>query len=62
MGKYKRYRFPSWLRTCICIIERALLPIIVFQTVRTILFPTSLDVFILGVLVGCLLVFHLEII
>ena len=62
MGGYRRYRFPSWVRKCIFILERALLPIIVFQTIRTILFPTSLDVFVLGVLVGILIVFHLELI
>ncbi len=62
MGRHRRYRYPSWARKCIFILERALLPIIIFQTVRTILFTTSLDVFILGILVGILIVFHLDII
>ncbi|MGP4108414.1 hypothetical protein [Virgibacillus sp. L01] len=60
MARYYRYRLPPWARNCIIVIERVTLPILIFQLIRTMLFPTSFDVFLLGVLVGIFIAFYLE--
>ncbi|MFB4166619.1 hypothetical protein [Virgibacillus sp. JSM 102003] len=60
MARYYRYRLPPWARNCIIVIERVTLPILIFQLIRTMLFPTSFDVFLLGVLVGVFIAFYLE--
>ncbi|TFJ93979.1 hypothetical protein [Lentibacillus salicampi] len=60
MARYYRYRLPPWARNCIIIIEKVTMPILIFQLVRTLLFPTSLDVFLLGALTGLFIAFYLE--
>ncbi|HLS10165.1 hypothetical protein [Lentibacillus sp.] len=60
MARYYRYRLPPWARKCIIVIEKVTLPILIFQLIRTLLFPTSLDVFLLGALVGLFIAFYLE--
>ncbi|CDQ39427.1 MULTISPECIES: hypothetical protein [Virgibacillus] len=60
MARYYRYRLPPWARTCIIVIERVTLPILVFQLIRTLFFPTTFDVFLLGLLVGLFIAFYLE--
>lgn len=60
MGRYYRYRLPPWARHCIIVIERVTLPILIFQLLRTLFFPTTLDVFLLGLIVGLFVAFYLE--
>lgn len=60
MGKFYRYRLPPWARHCIIVIEKVTLPILVFQILRTLFFPTTLDVFLLGLLVGLYVAFYLD--
>ncbi|ALX48215.1 hypothetical protein [Lentibacillus amyloliquefaciens] len=60
MSRYYRYRLPPWAKKCIIIIEKVTLPILIFQLIRTLLFPTSLDVFLLGILAGLFIAFYLE--
>ncbi|MGM8214253.1 hypothetical protein ACLIA0_01645 [Bacillaceae bacterium W0354] len=60
MARYYRYRLPPWMRQCIFIIEKVTLPIMVFQLIRTLLFPSTLDVFLSGILVGLFIAFYLE--
>ncbi|MFD0952424.1 hypothetical protein [Virgibacillus natechei] len=60
MARYYRFRLPPWARTCIIVIEQATLPILIFQLIRTMIFPTSLDVFLLGVLVTLFIAFYLK--
>ncbi|MFD1039533.1 hypothetical protein ACFQ3N_14175 [Virgibacillus byunsanensis] len=60
MARYYRYRLPPWARNCIIVVERVTLPILIFQLIRTLLFPSSLDVFLLGILVGIFIAFYLE--
>jgi len=38
MGKYYRYRLPNVLCKCISLIERAIIPLLIFQLIRTIIF------------------------
>lgn len=60
MRKYYRYRLPHWARHCIFVIEKVTLPIMIFQLLRTLFFPTSFDVFLSGLLVGVFIAFYLE--
>ncbi|WP_077327242.1 hypothetical protein [Virgibacillus siamensis] len=60
MSRYYRYKLPSWCRKCIIVCERVTLPLLIFQLIRTLLFPTSLDVFLLGIFVGIFIAFYLE--
>lgn len=60
MGQFYRYRLPPWARKCIIVIESVTLPILIFQLLRTLFFPSTLDVFILGLLTGLFIAFYLE--
>ncbi|MCT2537935.1 hypothetical protein NC661_02120 [Aquibacillus koreensis] len=60
MARYYRYRLPPWLRYWLLVIERCLLPIVIFQGLRTIFFPTTFDVLLLGIFIGLYLAFFLE--
>ncbi|WP_407272747.1 hypothetical protein [Radiobacillus sp. PE A8.2] len=60
MARFYRYRLPPWCRTWLLIIERALLPILIFQLCRTLFFPTTFDVLLLGFLVGLFTAFYLQ--
>ena len=60
MGKHHRYRLPSWLNRCICILERAILPILIFQLIRTLFFTTTLDLILLGFFTGIFIAFYLR--
>ncbi|MEN1968321.1 hypothetical protein WMZ97_09640 [Lentibacillus sp. N15] len=60
MARYYRYKLPPWARNCLFICEKCTLPILIFQLVRTLFFPTTLDVFLLGALVGIFLAFYLK--
>ncbi|HEX6592986.1 MAG TPA: hypothetical protein VF095_00150 [Bacillota bacterium] len=60
MARYYRYRLPPWARKCIVVIEKVTLPILIFQLVRTLFFPSTLDVLLTGILVGLFLAFYLE--
>ena len=60
MGKFYRYRLPPWMRQCIIVIEKVTLPILIFQVIRTIFFPTTLDVLLLGMLIGIFIAFYLD--
>ncbi|KGP90914.1 membrane protein [Pontibacillus chungwhensis BH030062] len=60
MARFYRYKLPPWCRQWLIIIERCVLPIACFQLVRTLFFPTTFDVFLLGILIGLYFAFHLE--
>ncbi|WP_245831921.1 hypothetical protein [Oceanobacillus senegalensis] len=60
MGRYYRYKLPPWARKCIFILEKVTLPILLFQLIRTIFFPTTFDLILLGILVGLLIAFYLK--
>ncbi|MBA2173431.1 hypothetical protein H0266_00810 [Halobacillus locisalis] len=57
MSRFYRYRLPSWCRTWLIVIETSLLPILVFQALRTIFWPTTFDIFLLGLVIGLFLAF-----
>ncbi|WP_027963566.1 hypothetical protein [Halalkalibacillus halophilus] len=60
MAQYYRYRLPPWARKCIFTIEKCVLPIMIFQLIRTLIFPSTIDVFLSGLLVGLFVAFYLE--
>ena len=60
MGRFYRYRLPPWARKCLYVIEKAVLPILIYQAFRTLLFPTTLDVLLLGLLTLLFFAFYLE--
>ncbi|GAB2560699.1 hypothetical protein [Gracilibacillus alcaliphilus] len=60
MARFYRYRLPPWAREWIFICERCILPIVIFQAVRTLLIPTTIDILLLGILIGILVAFRLE--
>ncbi|RWZ59922.1 hypothetical protein EQV77_01075 [Halobacillus fulvus] len=57
MSRFYRYRLPAWCRTWLYWIEKWLLPILVFQAIRTIFWPTTFDIFLLGIVIGFFLAF-----
>ncbi|MFD2926118.1 hypothetical protein [Halobacillus naozhouensis] len=60
MSRFYRYRLPPWCRHWLLIIERAILPIMIYQLFRTIFWPTTLDVFLTGIFIGLYIAFHLK--
>lgn len=60
MARFYRFRLPPFARYCLTVIEAALLPIVVYQVIRTLFFPTTLDVFLLGIFIGLFIAFYLE--
>jgi len=60
MNRSYRYRLPPWAKQCINIIEKAILPVLIFQALRTLFFPTTFDVFLLVLLIGLFIAFYLE--
>src|SRR5699024_521500 len=60
VGGHYRYRFPPWLNKCVCILEKAILPILVFHLIRTIFFTTTLDLILLGIFIGIFIAFYLR--
>ncbi|WP_430784993.1 hypothetical protein VBD025_09940 [Virgibacillus flavescens] len=60
MARYYRYKIPPWARHCIFVIEKVTLPILIFQLLRTLFFPTTFDVFLLGLIIGIFIAFYLE--
>lgn len=60
MARFYRYRLPPWARRCLFIAEKVTLPIMIFQLLRTLFFPTTLDVFLLGITVGLFTAFYMK--
>lgn len=60
MAKYYRYKLPPWARKFIFVLQSATLPILIFQLIRTILYPSTFDLIILGFLILLLIAFYLK--
>lgn len=46
-NRYSKYRLPAWLRGFRDGVEAVVLPLLCFQLLRTIFFPTTFDVILL---------------
>lgn len=62
MFRNNRFRISPQMREYLIIVERSLIPITIVQIVRTILFPTMLDLFLLGIFIAIYFLLYLEII
>ncbi|GIO21779.1 hypothetical protein [Oceanobacillus sp. J11TS1] len=60
MSRLYRYRLPPWARKCIFVAETVATPIMIFQLIRTLLIPTTLDILVLGILIGLVVAFYME--
>lgn len=58
--KSSKYRLPLWLRRARDVGYQFLIPLTIFQLLRTIFFPTTIDVVILAVFVFMYLSFVLD--
>ncbi|MED4401105.1 hypothetical protein [Metabacillus fastidiosus] len=58
--RYNRYTLPSWLKQIREVGVQIIVPLSVFQAVRTVIFPTSFDVLLLAILIGLALALHYE--
>jgi len=61
-GSFKRYKYHPWVRGFKQFYGRFMIPLIIFQGIRTILLPTVFDVFLLALLVTLALSIFLDII
>jgi|GEM_PF-1374460 len=60
MSKHYRYRLPPWLYKCVIVLEKAILPILIFQLIRTLLITTTFDLILLTIFIGIFIVFYLR--
>jgi len=60
MSNPYRHRFPPWVNRCLCIIEGAILPILIFQLIRTLFLTTTIDLILLVLFIGIFIAFYLR--
>ncbi|WP_096153149.1 MULTISPECIES: hypothetical protein [Bacillus] len=60
MRKYNPYSLPPWLRQIRALVAQFIIPICIFQGIRTIFLPTTFDVLILSFCIILAVCFHLE--
>ncbi|WP_224752517.1 hypothetical protein [Metabacillus arenae] len=59
--KFNRYTLPSWVRQVRSVGVQIIIPLTIFQGIRTLFFPTTFDVFLLAILILLALAFHFEV-
>ncbi|MFP7493452.1 hypothetical protein SFC66_06655 [Terribacillus saccharophilus] len=52
MSKFNRNNMPGFLKYWVNVTEKAVIPLIIFQFIRTLLFPSILDILLLGGLIA----------
>jgi hypothetical protein len=62
MKRYNPYTLPSWLRKARSVCQQFIIPFTIFQGIRTFIFPTTFDIFLLAIFVLIAVAFHLEMI
>ncbi|WAA11592.1 hypothetical protein [Fervidibacillus halotolerans] len=55
------YLMPSWLRTIRRLVGQLIIPFTIFQAIRTLIFPTTLDVFLLIFFLLIAIAYYLDI-
>ncbi|AGN37382.1 hypothetical protein ACG2QI_04610 [Bacillus sp. GM2] len=58
--KFNTHSFQPWLKQVRLVAVQVVLPITIFQGIRTIIFPTTFDVLLLGILIFLACAFHLD--
>jgi hypothetical protein len=60
MKRFNHYSWPPWLRQVRAVCAQVIIPIAIFQAIRTIIWPTTFDVILLAILVLIAVAFHFE--
>ncbi|WAA10237.1 hypothetical protein [Fervidibacillus albus] len=60
--KTNPYLMPSWLRTIRTVIGQLIIPFTIFQTIRTLIFPTTFDVILLILFIFIAIAFYFDVI
>ncbi|WP_456279353.1 hypothetical protein [Bacillus sp. AK128] len=58
--RYNPYALPPWLRYCRAVGIQIIIPLTIFQAIRTIFLPTTFDVILLSILIMLAVSFKLE--
>ncbi|TXC90116.1 hypothetical protein FS935_13710 [Metabacillus litoralis] len=58
--RYNPYTLPPWVRQMREISIQIIIPLTIFQGIRTVFFPTSFDVLLLGLLILLAIALRLE--
>ncbi|MGC4379018.1 hypothetical protein WD019_19170 [Fictibacillus sp. Mic-4] len=58
---FRKYRMPNWLQNIRDVVAQFTIPLIVFQLIRTIIFPSAVDFFLILILLVLHLCFTLEV-
>ncbi|MEC1262912.1 hypothetical protein P9D34_21285 [Bacillus swezeyi] len=58
--KFNTHSLQPWLKQIRLVAVQIVLPITIFQGIRTIIFPTTFDVLLLGILIFLACAFHLD--
>jgi hypothetical protein len=58
--RYNPYSLPPWLRYCRSVAAQFIIPLTIFQAIRTVFLPTTFDVMLLAILILLAVSFHLE--
>ncbi|ANB56993.1 putative membrane protein [Anoxybacillus sp. B7M1] len=60
MKRFNPYSWPPWLRQIRIVCVQIIIPITIFQAVRTIFLPTTFDVILLAIFILLAIAFRLE--
>ncbi|GMB07450.1 hypothetical protein EDD69_103160 [Thermolongibacillus altinsuensis] len=58
--RYNPYALPPWLRQLRAICAQFIIPITIFQAIRTIFLPTTFDVILLAIFILLAIAFYFE--
>ncbi|QQF61994.1 hypothetical protein I9X38_16280 [Bacillus mojavensis] len=58
--RFSSYSLPPWVRQIQLVSAQVIIPITIFQGIRTIFFPTTFDVLLLAILILLACALHLE--
>nr|WGD88296.1 hypothetical protein P5656_01640 [Bacillus subtilis] len=58
--RFSSYSPPPWVRQIRLVSAQVIIPITIFQGIRTIFFPTTFDVLLLAILIFLACALHLE--
>lgn len=58
--RFNPYKLPPWLLSFRNVCRQFIIPVSVFQGIRTLLFPTPFDLILLAALIFLAVAFHLE--
>ncbi|MBY0099107.1 hypothetical protein [Mesobacillus maritimus] len=60
--RYNPYTYPRWLKNLRAACAQFMIPICVFQSIRTLIFPTGFDILLLMIIIFLAVAIHMQII